>query len=1453
MGKKLHEEDIKLNIIVGNNQAQNKITELEAANRKLREEQTRLYELRNKLDAQGKKETAEYKNTVARLKELRLEISQNKAEIKKLGDTLGITGMTMQQLRRRASILRSELNNMVPGSGKYKMLQKELQAVTGRITELNAKAHAQKFTFAGAADWLNRYQTMLVGVVATLTGVVLSFQRWLDYAGKLSDQQANVMKTTQMTKQEVDDLTRSFGELETRTSKIDLLKIAEEGGRIGIAKNEMLDFVGVMDKASVALGDSFTGGVEEVSAVLGKLKFLFEETKNLGVDHAYNAIGSAINDLGANGTATEDNIAEFATRVGSLPDKLKPTIAEALALGAAFEESGIEAEVSARAYNIFLKQASENTKLFGKVMGVSASEVERMINEDPVNFFLEFAKKLKGVNPEGVEMQKMLQKLGINADGANKIIGAAANNNDRFRESINLSNKSTAVASSLLAEYNVKNNTLQATMDKIKKTVTGWFSSETLLKWLEESVYWFAKLIGATEDADGSGKKWREGLILAAKLITILIAGVLSYNAGMKMYVLWTTRATAGSLLFNLNLKIQNALAAISIIRTGLMTAANALFTKGIRAAIIELRTMNAVLGVSPWGALAAVIGVVVSSLILFRQESEKAVTAQRLLNSVNAEAKKSIASQVKETELLLKVARDENLEKDKRLQAIKRLNEIIPGYNDLLNLEKINTLEASAAVKQYTDELYKNARAKALQSKFDELEGQKLDIEQAPAKDYRSTVQKTIQFLYGGYIGESSDATSREEIEQSVRALNSNLTEAEINQKIQEALIASGFLNKEQKINDILAQQKVLEQEMLAILKGDPNALNDSGNSDASGSFDLGDDKADKEAQRAKEKAAKKREQRIKEIIAENEKLSQELLQIQRENEDAQIDIMEEGFQKEQSQLQTEHGRKIEDLKRQIVDAATIAKLEEEKAAASKAGDKEKAGLLDGLISTIKERNAELNNAILQAQITYEYKRGTIHAKFIKKRVDELQKELNDEKKFREQRFNEELIALGTTEAIKDKLKDTLTKKELGKIKTWEDAKAALKKQYDAEDIQSEIAHTEELISIMNEALSSGSFEGLDIELMTPEQKKEFLDTIEELKAKLIELGVAKADLQNGGKSDELGSSDSYGMGGQTDILGMSPDNWVQFIDNIRAGKFELEELTATVSLLQNAFSQYYAYVQANEQRNINAYEQNVNRRRNSLKKQLDQGIISQETYDKKIAKLEEEADRRRAEMEYKAAMNQWRNQLINAIVGTAMATINGYNTQPFWPTGLIMGTLAGVLGTVQIATINKNKPVKGFEKGLYPEEFEVIREQDGKPFNARYGGQVRSGLVDKPTVFMAGERGVEMIIDSQAYRQFHPDLRRDLHNEIARVKGYEGGYYPKDINPDSNGPDGNNEMLAGLIAQNNAIMQQNADLLEIITKQGVRSYMVLTYEEIEKLQKRQDEYQVHKNKNRI
>ena len=394
MARTISDEDIRLNIIVNGNPAQKQLLELEKSTRAVKKETEAFKIERKKLEEQGQKGSKRWKELTAQIKANTNVLDNNKATMKELQNQIGITGLTISQLKKKAALLKMQLQHTIPGGAKEKQYRAELQAINSRLGQLSLKAKQTKLSLSSVANGFNKYAALGASVIATTTGVVLGFQKIIDYNGKLSDSQSDVQKTTGLTKKEVAELTKEFGILNTRTSRMDLLKIAEEGGRIGIAKNEIGDFVKVMNKANVALGDSFQGGPEQVASQLGKLKLLFKETKNIGVEKAYESIGSAINELGANGVATEVNIANFATRVGSLPDALKPSIEDALGLGAAFEESGIQAEVSGRAYSIFLGEASKNSAKFAEVMGISTQEVENLINTNPTEFFLQFSNKL---------------------------------------------------------------------------------------------------------------------------------------------------------------------------------------------------------------------------------------------------------------------------------------------------------------------------------------------------------------------------------------------------------------------------------------------------------------------------------------------------------------------------------------------------------------------------------------------------------------------------------------------------------------------------------------------------------------------------------------------------------------------------------------------------------------------------------------------------------------------------------------------------------------------------------------------------------------------------------------------------------------------------------------------------------------------------------------------------
>jgi hypothetical protein len=89
------------------------------------------------------------------------------------------------------------------------------------------------------------------------------------------------------------------------------------------------------------------------------------------------------------------------------------------------------------------------------------------------------------------------------------------------------------------------------------------------------------------------------------------------------------------------------------------------------------------------------------------------------------------------------------------------------------------------------------------------------------------------------------------------------------------------------------------------------------------------------------------------------------------------------------------------------------------------------------------------------------------------------------------------------------------------------------------------------------------------------------------------------------------------------------------------------------------------------------------------SLANKLDTGLISQEKYNAELKKLEIDKAREEAKIKKEQFQKQKAADLISAGAGIAKAVIAGYATQPFFPVGVAMGTLAAGLGAVQLAKI--------------------------------------------------------------------------------------------------------------------------------------------------------------------
>ena len=281
MAKVISDEILKLKIVINGDEAQKQVLDLERANNTLAIRLNDLKQKQSDLSRQRKKDSVEYKQNQKEIESLTGAISKNNQEITKLVKEMNIASLTMQQLRGRAKDLQFVMNNMNPNSAEYRDAQAEMQRLTARMNELRTGSSGAALSMRNLADRFNHYQGIALAVTAVLTGVAISLKSTIDLNNKLADAQTAVAKTVGMTKVEVEELTKAFSSYDTRTSRIDLLKIAETGGRLGIGKEQIKEFVREVDKANVALGDGFAGGVEAVTNTLGKLKNLYGETKDL--------------------------------------------------------------------------------------------------------------------------------------------------------------------------------------------------------------------------------------------------------------------------------------------------------------------------------------------------------------------------------------------------------------------------------------------------------------------------------------------------------------------------------------------------------------------------------------------------------------------------------------------------------------------------------------------------------------------------------------------------------------------------------------------------------------------------------------------------------------------------------------------------------------------------------------------------------------------------------------------------------------------------------------------------------------------------------------------------------------------------------------------------------------------------------------------------------------------
>ncbi len=446
---------IQLEVLINNDPARKALAELDQEAKKLK-----------KALAKTTVGTKEHDEIVASLKQINVQRDA-------ILDKMGIEKLTISELSRRQKELNSIMRNLDPSTQAYRDLEKQLITVNARKRELERTTRQTGFSLSNLSTGFNKYIGFLTAAAATITGLVMSTRKAIQAFADFDESVADVMKTTNLSRDQVIALNEDFKSIDTRSSIAELNRLAWIAGKLGIQGSaDILGFVKAADIINVALKEDLAGNTEQVINKVGKLVQVFKLAEGTdGMEQAMIRVGSAINSLGMASAAAEDEIVDFVNRTSGIALMANITLPDLLALGATISSLPLTAETASTVYSRIMTEMAGNTAVMARFAGKSIGDFTHLVNTDANEAFIQLLEGLKGNDAALTEMVASFDELGIEGQRATSVIGVLIDNTKMLREQNVLSNTAFSEATSIINEFAIKNNTAQAQIDKNRKAL----------------------------------------------------------------------------------------------------------------------------------------------------------------------------------------------------------------------------------------------------------------------------------------------------------------------------------------------------------------------------------------------------------------------------------------------------------------------------------------------------------------------------------------------------------------------------------------------------------------------------------------------------------------------------------------------------------------------------------------------------------------------------------------------------------------------------------------------------------------------------------------------------------------------------------------------------------------------------------------------------------------------
>ena len=701
------------------------------------------------------------------LKKFQRELKQTRRQIGQIESaTQGVENVmkrldkaSPKELSRTLRELKKSLNGIERGTDEWNKQCESIKRVKAEIANVNEELRETEKENVGLVDRINgfvdKWGNIIAGAAAVGTGLVLAGRKAVNAFAEMDAEMANVRKFTGLADDEVKELNEDFKKMDTRTSREDLNKLAEEAGRLGkYSKEDVLGFVKAADQINVALDELGDGA----TLTLSKLTNIFGDEARLGTERSLLAVGSVINDLSQNCTASAGYLAEFGKRMAGVGAQAGMTIPQIMAFAAVLDSQGQACEMSATALSQLIMNLFKEPSKIAKATGMDLDELNKALKRSTNEGLLMLLQKLKELGNMDV-LAPVFKNMGENGARASQVLATLAGNVEMVKWQQEQATQSFEDATSVTNEFNVQNSTVEAELDKARKRVTELAIElgEKLMPVMKHVISTTTLTLKAMSTTIDFLARNKEAIIVLTSMVVAYTIAVKANAIALKTQAAWhavckgtaiayhavVNTLQAGHIAFNLVLaKLQGNWARQSSLMVDLKR-------KGLSLA-------------SGWGILLAAAVALGYGIYKTLSKMNEMSASEKTLAEVRQKGQEGIVEEKNKIEALIKVAKDEKLSLDDRQKAVNALNKIIPNYNAQLDATTGKYMENKKALDDYLNSLAKKYELEGAKDLLKEIgkEKAKLAMELKEADD---AIEKDKQInassnFVGGREGRAMD-----------------------------------------------------------------------------------------------------------------------------------------------------------------------------------------------------------------------------------------------------------------------------------------------------------------------------------------------------------------------------------------------------------------------------------------------------------------------------------------------------------------------------------------------------------------------------------------------------------------------------------------------------------------------------------------------------------------------